>query len=197
MCLTRHPSCRRAADRVLLGLNFYGTDFNTVTGAVTHLTGAAFGELSDARGRRPKRTWDAAVAEHVSEYPGDDGAEHVVYYPSLRSIQARCTIVLIFAIGMSKVLSATPACIPPGALHGIFSGMQHTQQICTSMHLQVAQLQVPCLFLRGAHLWGVFAFAGQIAGQVVQSGLEHAAMLLGISLCCLYVSYHTSLQFKA
>ena len=92
---------RCAADRLLLGLNFYGTDFNLGTGEIAHLTGAAFSELRDAHGRRPMRNWDAMDAEHLGEYRGDDGAEHVVYYPSLRSLQVRwlapCLVHVAFA----------------------------------------------------------------------------------------------------
>ena len=78
---------RDAAGRLLLGLNFYGTDFDLATGAVSHLTGAAFRDLMAAHGL--ELAWDARDAEHVGRYRGDDGAAHAVYYPSLRSIQVR------------------------------------------------------------------------------------------------------------
>ncbi|KAK9842197.1 hypothetical protein WJX81_000156 [Elliptochloris bilobata] len=80
---------RRSADRPLLGLNLCSTDFNLASGEVARLMGAAFSDLRDDRNRRPRLTWDALDAEHVAEYQGADGAQHVVYYPSLRSIQAR------------------------------------------------------------------------------------------------------------
>jgi len=72
---------------VLLGLNFYGTAFQLAAGTVEHLTGAGYEAVVAAR--RPAVTWDVGAAEHVAEYRADDGAPHMLYYPSARSIQAR------------------------------------------------------------------------------------------------------------
>ncbi len=79
--------CRHIAARVLLGLNFYGTDFQLAAGKVEHMTGTGYEAVVAAH--RPAVTWDAGDAEHVTEYRDEDGAPHVLYYPSARSIQAR------------------------------------------------------------------------------------------------------------
>lgn len=82
--------------KILLGLNFYGYDFTSST--MDALVGSRYLELLSKH--KPKLKWDAHCAEHYFEYKSGSG-RHEVYYPSLKSIQARLQLAEQLGTGIS------------------------------------------------------------------------------------------------
>ena len=81
----------------MLGLNFFGNDFITPDGGGSII---ADQYLSILQQHRPKLAWDEASAEHVLEYVAQ-GERHVVYYPTLMSLQQRLELAYEFGVGVS------------------------------------------------------------------------------------------------
>ncbi|KAJ3285671.1 Chitinase domain-containing protein 1 [Borealophlyctis nickersoniae] len=83
-------------DKLLLGLNMYGLDYSATGGQ--HVTGPSYLDLLAKHD--PILTWDEDNAEHLFKYK-DSGVEHVVYYPSLKSIEERLTLAEELGTGLS------------------------------------------------------------------------------------------------
>eukprot|EP01018_Ginkgo_biloba_P004542 Gb_07995 [translate_table: standard] len=75
----------KLAEKVLMGINFYGNNYVLPRGG-----GPILGHeyLSLLRLHKPKLFWDKESLEHYFEYDGG-GKKHRVFYPSLKSIALR------------------------------------------------------------------------------------------------------------
>ena len=85
---------------ILLGLNFYGYDF-TVSGGGPIL-GRDFvkllGEASQLRDV-PHFKWDERSQEHFIEFKLEGRKKHVIFFPSLNSIQSRLLAAKDLGVG--------------------------------------------------------------------------------------------------
>ncbi|XP_025090470.1 chitinase domain-containing protein 1-like isoform X2 [Pomacea canaliculata] len=83
--------------KILAGLNFYGT-YYIVGSKVEPILGSQYVDLLQKQ--KVNIAWDPANAEHVTEF-GTAQGQHVIYYPSLYSIQQRLELASKFGIGIS------------------------------------------------------------------------------------------------
>lgn len=83
--------------KILVGLNFYGTHYIVGT-KVEPILGTQYVEV--LKKQKPTIRWDAQVAEHITEYKTSLG-QHVIYYPSLFSIQERLELATELGTGIS------------------------------------------------------------------------------------------------
>ncbi|XP_076916601.1 uncharacterized protein LOC143576380 [Bidens hawaiensis] len=76
------------ARKIFLGINFYGNDYVLKGGGGG---GAILGRdyLSLLEKHKPELKWDEKSGEHFFLYSTDDNDQHVVFYPSLSSIEMR------------------------------------------------------------------------------------------------------------
>ncbi|KAI7735313.1 hypothetical protein M8C21_029730 [Ambrosia artemisiifolia] len=88
------------AQKIFLGLNFYGNDYvlKGVGGG-----GAILGRdyLSLLEKHKPELKWDKNSGEHFFLYSTDDNDQHVVFYPSLLSIEMRLDEARSWGAGIS------------------------------------------------------------------------------------------------
>jgi chitinase domain-containing protein 1 len=82
--------------KILLGLNFYGNDYSQGSGGP--IVGNQYIEMLSKQ--KPKLQWDAATSEHVLKYKSRND-EHLVFYPTLYSIQARLNLAQELGTGIS------------------------------------------------------------------------------------------------
>lgn len=108
--LAEVPAARRGAARakVLMGLNWYGQDFD-----VSHKRGRAlvaheYLEILEGRvaaGGAAELAWDDEVAEHSLEFGAFSAAgeqeRHLVYYPTLASVSRRVRVADELGAGLS------------------------------------------------------------------------------------------------
>jgi len=87
--------------KVLLGLNLFGYDFSRTSGR------PIFGKeyIKILKGTKPPLQWDPQSHEHGFQYqafdPSGSKDDHVVWYPSLQSIQDRIDLARRFGCGLS------------------------------------------------------------------------------------------------
>ncbi|KAF6738950.1 Chitinase domain-containing protein 1 [Oryzias melastigma] len=83
--------------KILLGLNLYGLDFSSQ--GTEPILGTRLIEI--LREHRPKLLWDEYAAEHYFNYKRNNAVKHVVYYPSLKSINMRISLATELGTGIS------------------------------------------------------------------------------------------------
>jgi chitinase domain-containing protein 1 len=89
--------CSRECSKLLMGLNFYGNNFVMPRGGGPIL-GKDFVNILDKY--EPKIQWDSQAEEHHFLYERD-GKTHVVYYPSLLSLDVRMKLAGELGVGLA------------------------------------------------------------------------------------------------
>eukprot|EP00898_Chlorokybus_atmophyticus_P004242 jgi/Chlat1/4819/Chrsp31S04861 len=87
------------ASKLLLGLNFYGNDFQLIPQGGGPIVGGQF--LDNLSQARPKLVWDLESQEHYFDYASSDGSTHRMYYPTAHSIEVRLDEVRARGIGIA------------------------------------------------------------------------------------------------
>mmetsp|Transcript_26856 Transcript_26856/g.86235 ORF Transcript_26856/g.86235 Transcript_26856/m.86235 type:complete len:451 (-) Transcript_26856:768-2120(-) len=85
--------------QVLVGLNFYGNDYNIPKGGGAIVGHEYRGVLERAKPKDIR--WLEEEREHVFEYDGDGGQRRRVYFPTLQSIQARLDLASELGVGIA------------------------------------------------------------------------------------------------
>ncbi|XP_003382825.2 PREDICTED: chitinase domain-containing protein 1-like [Amphimedon queenslandica] len=84
-------------NKLLVGINFYGYDFGP--SGMDAVVGNRYVELLS--NYKPKIEWDDHCSEHYFNYKTAGGMRHLVYYPSLKSMQERLQLMTELGTGLS------------------------------------------------------------------------------------------------
>lgn len=95
--LSLSPEKGKQRSKILLGLNFYGQEFGPNGGKP--ILGSRYIELLEKH-KTEKLVWEEGVAEHSFTFAAG-GANHVVFYPTLKSIQVRLDLAKELEVGIS------------------------------------------------------------------------------------------------
>ncbi|CAO2835505.1 unnamed protein product [Amaranthus hypochondriacus] len=91
---------KNLANKVLVGLNFYGNDFVLAEGGDARaITGRDYLSLLDQY--KPTIKWHNDFAEHFFLYTDDQHRQHAVFYPTLMSIEERVKEARSWGAGLS------------------------------------------------------------------------------------------------
>ncbi|KAG5879225.1 hypothetical protein JTB14_026721 [Gonioctena quinquepunctata] len=96
-CVTSLTTSENKRHKILTGLNFYGNDYTTNGGGpiVSH---EYIERLKSFNG---KLSYDPEINEHYFEYKDDNGKKHLVFYPTLLSIDKRLELAKNLNVGIS------------------------------------------------------------------------------------------------
>ncbi|EDO34020.1 predicted protein, partial [Nematostella vectensis] len=86
--LALSPEAGKQRSKIMMGLNFYGFDYSLPQNAShMYVTLSRYLELLE-KNKDGKLTWEKTSAEHLMKF-SSAGGDHMVWYPTLKSIQAR------------------------------------------------------------------------------------------------------------
>ncbi|KAJ6723067.1 CHITINASE DOMAIN-CONTAINING PROTEIN 1 FAMILY MEMBER [Salix koriyanagi] len=99
--LLGNSGARALANKIFLGINFYGNDFVLSEGSEGGgaITGREY--LSLLEKHKPKLQWEKNSGEHFFLYVDDRQIKHAVFYPSLMSISIRLEEARLQGAGIS------------------------------------------------------------------------------------------------
>uniref|UniRef100_A0A6N2KL94 Chitinase domain-containing protein 1 n=1 Tax=Salix viminalis TaxID=40686 RepID=A0A6N2KL94_SALVM len=99
--LLGNSGARALANKIFLGINFYGNDFVLSEGSEGGgaITGREY--LSLLEKHKPKLQWEKNSGEHFFLYVDDKHIKHAVFYPSLMSISIRLEEARLQGVGIS------------------------------------------------------------------------------------------------
>ncbi|CAN4097395.1 unnamed protein product [Withania somnifera] len=92
--------CRRLAEKIFVGINFYGNDF-VMSGGLGGGPIIAHEYLSLLEKHKPVFQWEENSAEHFLLYSDNQDVKHAVFYPSLMSLALRLEEALSWGAGIS------------------------------------------------------------------------------------------------
>eukprot|EP00736_Rhodelphis_marinus_P000504 Rmarinus@m.12327 len=95
--LIKTEDAKRFREKILVGLNFYGYDYSPQGG--TALMGNQFIEILSAH--KPRIVFDENSVEHSVRYRDEHGTDHMVYFPTPFSIEARVQLAAKLGVGIS------------------------------------------------------------------------------------------------
>ncbi|XP_076325892.1 chitinase domain-containing protein 1 [Tachypleus tridentatus] len=98
-CVEHLVPDKNSADRkkILLGLNFYGYHYTSVGGGP--IVGSQFLEMLEKY--NPKLQWDNSSQEHFIQYRAEENNRHMLFYPTLYSINVRLHLAQELGTGIS------------------------------------------------------------------------------------------------
>ncbi|KAJ6872983.1 Rhodanese domain-containing protein [Populus alba x Populus x berolinensis] len=99
--LLGNSGARALANKIFLGINFYGNDFVVSEGSEGGgaITGREY--LSLLEKHKPQLQWEKNSGEHFFLYVDDEHINHAVFYPSLMSISIRLEEARLQGVGIS------------------------------------------------------------------------------------------------
>jgi len=95
--MTLSPEQNKERAKILMGLNFYGNDYSPAGGGP--IVGPRYLEILQKH-KNQKLNWEAEPSEHSFKY-SSGGIDHVVFYPTLKSIQDRLNLARELGVGIS------------------------------------------------------------------------------------------------
>lgn len=85
--------------KILVGINLYGNDYIESEQEGGPIVGHQYLEILSTQ--KPDIMWESLHCEHTLSYTDNNGKDHTVYYPTLRSIRERLDLAAELGCGVS------------------------------------------------------------------------------------------------